>query len=104
MFFRGKISKLNNNRPEVKDLPNIESAKKRVLVTARQNSNNIQKKSALRKQLKATYAAIEAKSEDAASKVTSCLKAIDTAKSHGLYHENKANRDKSRLVKALNKI
>ncbi|MBN2851896.1 MAG: 30S ribosomal protein S20 [Clostridia bacterium] len=84
-------------------MPNIESAKKRVMVTAKQNANNVQKKSALRKQMKATYAAIEAKSADAKEKVDACLKAIDTAKSHGLYHENKANRDKSRLTKALNK-
>jgi len=85
-------------------LPNIESAKKRVKVTARQNASNSQKKSALRKLLKQTYVAIDAKSDDAKVKVDACLKAIDTAKSHGLFHKNKSSRDKSRLVKALNNM
>lgn len=85
-------------------MPNIKSAKKRVQVSARQNLSNSQKKSALRKQLKVTYVAISEKSDDAKTKVDTCLKAIDTAKSHGLYHKNKSNRDKSRLVKALNNM
>jgi len=88
----------------VNNLPNIKSAKKRVKVTAKQNINNTQKKSALRKQVKKTYAAINQKKDNAKELVAECLKAMDTAKSHGLFHENKTSRDKSRLVKALNNM
>jgi len=88
----------------VKSLPNIQSAKKRVKVTARQHMSNSQKKSALRKQVKKTYVAINQKSDNAKELVNECLKAMDTAKSHGLFHRNKTNRDKSRLVKALNNM
>lgn len=85
-------------------LPNIKSAKKRVDLTAKQHARNSHKKSALRKQLKETYAAISTKDDSAKDKVAASLTAIDTAKSHGLYHANKSNRDKSRLVKALNSM
>ncbi len=85
-------------------MPNIKSAKKRVSLTAKQNARNSQKKSALRRQLKETYAAIEIKDDSAKEKVAACLTAIDSAKSHGIYHANKSNRDKSRLAKALNNM
>ncbi|HPQ46921.1 MAG TPA: 30S ribosomal protein S20 [Clostridia bacterium] len=85
-------------------MPNIKSAMKRVKVSKRQNAANSSAKSALRKELKSARLAVDSSAADAAEKVKKATVALDVAASKGLIHKNKAARDKSRLVKALNKM
>lgn len=85
-------------------MPNIKSAKKRVKTNNKKNLANSSQKSALRKQIKSARLAIESNAADAADKVKTATVALDVAASKGLIHKNKAARDKSRLVAALNKM
>ncbi len=83
-------------------MPNIKSAKKRVLVTKLQNDRNRARKSALKSQLKKIDAAITAGSENAMDIFRASVKAIDKAVSKGILHKNAAARKKSKLAAKLN--
>ena len=83
-------------------MPNIKSAKKRVLVNATKQARNKSANSALKTALKKANAAIEAKSEDMAVAVKAAVKNIDQAASKGIIHKNNAARKKSALVLKLN--
>ena len=85
-------------------MPNIKSAMKRVKVSNKKHAANSSQKSALRKQIKSARLAIESSARDAAEKVKTATVALDVAASKGLIHKNKAARDKSRLMTALNKM
>ena len=85
-------------------MPNIKSAMKRVKTNNKRHAANSSAKSTLRKELKSARLAIESNAADAAEKVKKATVALDVAASKGLIHKNKAARDKSRLVKALNKM
>lgn len=91
-------------KPEVKALPNIKSAMKRVKTNNKKHAANSSRKSTLRNQLKSARLAIESSAADAAEKVKIATVALDVAASKGLIHKNKAARDKSRLVTALSKM
>ena len=84
-------------------MPNIKSAKKRVLVSAANNEKNKAYRSALRTAVKKADAAIDAKSEDMAVVVTAAVKKIDQAANKGIIHKNNAARKKSALVSKMNK-
>ena len=84
-------------------MPNIKSAKKRVLLTEKRNSKNASQKSALRTSIKKARVAVEAKEETAAAAVKTASINLDKAASKGLIHKNNAARKKARLAKALNK-
>ncbi len=88
---------------EVNVLPNIKSAKKRVLITEKKNSKNASQKSALRTSIKKARIAVEAKDENAAAAVKTAAIDLDKAASKGLIHKNTAARKKARMAKALNK-
>ena len=75
-------------------MPNIKSAKKRVLVSKSANERNKAKKSELKTLLKKA----RAENADSASVLTA-VKKIDRAAAKGLIHKNKAARIKSRLAK-----
>lgn len=85
-------------------MPNIKSAKKRVLITKVNNERNKAYRSALRTAIKKADAAIEAKADNAAESVKVAVKAIDGAVSKGIIHKNNAARKKSALQVKLNKI
>lgn len=85
-------------------MPNIKSAMKRVKTNNKRNAANSSAKSTLRKDLKSARLAIESNAADAAEKVKKATVALDVAASKGLIHKNKAARDKSRLVRAMNKM
>ena len=88
---------------EVFGLPNIKSAKKRVLVNATKAAQNKAQKSALKTDLKKFEAAGGNRSEaDAAYKVA--VKAVDQAASKGLLHKNNAANKKSAMTLKLNKL
>ena len=84
-------------------MPNIKSAKKRVLITEKKNARNSSEKSALRTSVKKAKVAIESGDSNAAEAVKTASINLDKAATKGLMHKNTANRKKSRLAKALNK-
>ena len=83
-------------------MPNIKSAKKRVLVSKRQNEENSVKKTRVKNSIKKFNAAIEANDLALAEKLLSeTVSIIDAATSDGVYHMNTAARKKATLCRAL---
>ena len=90
---------------EVKNLANIKSAKKRILVNQTKAARNKAIKSGVKTSVKKVYAAIEAKDKDAATKALAlATKTIGKATSKGVYHKNTSARKVSRLAVAVNKM
>ena len=85
-------------------MPNIKSAKKRVLVSRANYERNKAYRSALRTAVKKADAAIDAGSADMAEVVTAAVKKIDQATVKGIIHKNNAARKKSALVTRYNKV
>ena len=86
-------------------LPNIKSAKKRVLVNKTKAMQNKAARSALKTDIKKFEAAVAEgnRSEaDVAYKVA--VKAVDKAAAKGLLHKNNAANKKSSLTLKLNKL
>jgi len=84
-------------------MPNIKSAKKRVLVSKANYEHNKAYRSALKTAVKKADAAIDAKSDDMAVVVTAAVEKIDQAANKGIIHKNNAARKKSALVSKMNK-
>ncbi len=84
-------------------MPNIKSAKKRVIIAEARNERNRAARSDLRTAIKKANAAIEAKSDDMGEVVKVAVKKIDMAASKGLLHKNTAAHKKSKLVVRMNK-
>ena len=86
-------------------MPNIKSAKKRVLVNETKAAQNKAAKSALKTDIKKFDAAVAEgnRSEaDVAYKVA--VKAVDQAAAKGLLHKNNAAHKKSAMTVKLNKL
>ena len=83
-------------------MPNIKSAKKRVLVSATKQARNKSANSALKTVLKKANVAIETNAEDKEAAVKLAVKKIDQAVAKGLLHKNNAARKKSALTVKLN--
>ena len=84
-------------------MPNIKSAKKRVLVNATKAARNKAANSALKTAIKKANAAIEANDAAKAEAVKVAVKKLDQAAAKGLLHKNNAAHKKSQLVNKLNK-
>lgn len=84
-------------------MPNIKSAKKRVLVNRTKAQRNKSRNSALKTAIKKANAAIEANAADKDVLVKEAVKKIDQAAAKGLIHKNNAARKKSALVTKANK-
>lgn len=85
------------------DLPNIKSAKKRVLVSEAKALQNKMFKSALKTAIKKYEAAIASGDKTAATETyKAAVKKIDQAVAHGIIHKNKAARHKSQFTNKLN--
>ena len=84
-------------------MPNIKSAKKRVLVNKANYEHNKAYRSALKTSIKKADAAIEAKSSDMDAVVKAAVVTIDKAAAKGLIHKNNAARKKSALVTRYNR-
>ena len=84
-------------------MPNIKSAKNRVLVRKANYEHNKAYRSALKTAVKKADATIDAKSDDMAATVKAAVKMIDQAASKGILHKNNAARKKSALVTRFNK-
>ena len=86
-------------------MPNIKSAKKRVLTSAKKQAANTVVTSSMKTALKKADKEIKAgNKEEAANKVNLATKRIDKAAARGLVHKNKAARLKSKLDKKKNNM
>ena len=86
-------------------MPNIKSAKKRVLVNKKKNAINRSQLSAVKTAIKKVNAAIEAKDlESAQTLFVECTAILDKAASKGLLHKNNAANKKSRIMKMYNSL
>ena len=83
-------------------MPNIKSAKKRVLVNQTKAARNKALKSNLKTMMKTANQAVEAKADNMDAAVANAVKTIYMACSKGLIHKNNAARKKSKLVSKLN--
>ena len=83
-------------------MPNIKSAKKRVLVSRMQNEKNRAAKSALKTQLKKFEAALEVGGDAAQEAFVATVKAVDKTVAAGILHKNNAARKKSQIAGKLN--
>ena len=84
-------------------VPNIKSAKKRVIVNAKKNGYNKDNKSEVKSAIKKLNAVIESGNyEEAVKLFPSTASVIDSAVSKGVYHKNTAANKKSGLQKRIN--
>ena len=89
-------SSLRFNAKEVKQVPNIKSAIKRVKVTETKNLRNRIVKSKVKTAVK------KFETEATAAQYSLTTSAIDKAVAKGILHKNTANRKKARLAKMVN--
>jgi len=86
-------------------MPNIKSAKKRVLVNETKRANNQVNKTALKTEMKKVEAAVAANDKElAASELKCASKTIDKAAAKGILHKKTAARRKSKLARHVNNI
>lgn len=84
-------------------MPNIKSAKKRVLVSELNYLRNKAVRSNLKTMIKKAEASIADNAADKAAVVNQAIKTIDKAAAKGILHKNCASRKKSALICKLNK-
>ncbi|MCL2080784.1 MAG: 30S ribosomal protein S20 [Oscillospiraceae bacterium] len=83
-------------------MPNIKSAKKRVLVSAKKTANNKSEKTALKTAIKKVHISVaEGGKAEAGQAYVSAQSSIDKAAQHGIMHKNTAARRKSKLARAV---
>lgn len=86
-------------------MPNIKSAKKRVIVTETKTLQNKMFKSAYKTAVKKYQAAVDANNADEAMALyKAVVKKVDQAAAKGLIHKNEAARKKSQFTLMLNKV
>ena len=86
-------------------MPNIKSAKKRVLTNAKKANNNVLTRSSMKTAIKKSEKAIKANDKNLADEnLKVALKRIDKAQSKGLIKKNAAARQKSRFTQQTNAI
>ena len=83
-------------------MPNIKSAKKRVVVSKTRAARNKSANSALKTAIKKAHVAAETNAADKEAVVRAAIKKVDQAQAKGLLHKNNADRKKSALAKLLN--
>lgn len=86
-------------------MPNIKSAKKRVLVTEKKSQQNKAIKSALKTSIKKFLAAVNAGDKESANALyPETVSAIDSAVTKGILHKNNAANKKAKLGKKLSAL
>ena len=86
-------------------MPNIKSAKKRVLVTEKKTRQNKAVKSALKTSIKKFLNAANTGDKETANALyPETVSAIDSAVTKGILHKNNANNQKAKLAKKLASI
>jgi len=84
-------------------MPNIKSAKKRVLVAERNHARNVAVKSRIKTAVKKVLAALKEDTSKVQELLSVAYKLLDKSVSKGVLHKNTAARKKSRLTKFVNK-
>ena len=93
----------NDFYQEVNTLPNIKSAKKRVIVTKTKTLQNKIFRTQLKTDIKKFEAAVAAGDKEAATAAYAvAVKKVDQAAARGILHKNAAAHRKSRFTKKLN--
>ncbi len=82
-------------------MPNIKSAKKRVLVTQKKALQNKSVKTNLKTVLKNAEAAVSAGAENSREAIRTAIKKVDQAAAKKIMHKNTAAHKKSALMKKL---
>ena len=82
-------------------MPNIKSAKKRVLINKGKALRNKSQNTALKTAIKKAHAASTANAADKDAVVKAAIKKVDQAAAKGLIHKNNAARKKSALAKLV---
>jgi len=86
-------------------MPNIKSAKKRVLVSKRRCEENVLVDSRMKNSIKKLEKTIKEGNKEASQELlNTTFKNIDKAQDINIVHKNKAARLKSRLSKSVNNI
>lgn len=85
-------------------MPNIKSAKKRVITSRASAVRNAAAKSSLKTDVKKIKEAIAEGTEAVTEMFKNTTSAIDKAVKKNIIHKNTAARKKSRLAKAVNKV
>ena len=86
-------------------MPNIKSAKKRVVVTEKKNTQNKMIKTSVKTAIRKFNAALAAGDVETAEKLLpETVSVIDSAASKGIFHKNNAANKKSALAKNLNAL
>ena len=86
-------------------MPNIKSAKKRVIVTQTKTLRNKMFRTQLKTDIKKYQAALAAGDNAAAAEAyKAAVKKVDQAAARGLIHKNAAARKKSQFTKAINNM
>ena len=99
------LIKYTFDRGGASSVPNIKSAKKRVIVTETKTMQNKMAKSDLRTELKKFDAAVAAGDKETATAVyAQAVQKVDKAAANNLLHKNNAARKKSQLTKKLNTL
>ena len=83
-------------------MPNIKSAKKRVLVSKINYASNRAAKTEMKTMVKKFDAAVAAGGDAAQAAYKAAVKNIDQAAAKGIIHKNTAARKKSQLTRKLN--
>jgi len=95
----------NRHSEEVFGLPNVKSAKKRVLVNRSKALQNKAARSALKTDIKKFEAAVaEGSRSEAEGAYKAAVKAVDRAVGRGILHRNNAAHKKSGMTVKLNKL
>ena len=86
-------------------MANVKNAMKKIKQIVKTTKNNEQLKSTVKNSIKNTDKAVLAgNKEDAMKSLKLAIKSLDNAKSKGLVHKNKVDREKSRLTLKVNKM
>ena len=86
-------------------MANVKNAKKKIKQIAKTTKAHEQLKSTVKKSIKRTDKLVAAgKKEEAEKSLRLAIKSLDNAKSKGLVHRNKVDREKSRLTLKVNKM
>ena len=86
-------------------MANVKNAKKKIKQIAKTTKNHEMLKSTVKNAIKRTDKAIAAGNKEEAEKsLKLAVKSLDNAKSKGLVHRNKVDREKSRLTLKVNKM
>jgi len=84
-------------------MPNIQSAKKRVLVNSTKAARNKSSNTAMKTAIKKAHTAAAAGAENRDELITQAVKKVDQAAAKGLIHKNNAARKKSALASLAKK-